>query len=454
MTKYDLLILGGGPGGYVCAERAAVEGLSVAIIEKENLGGVCLNEGCIPLKSLLNAAKMYEHATLSQSFGVEVTGATFNSNTAQKRKNDVITTLVSGVKKKLKQAGITVINGQGVIEKREDNGFIVTANKHQYYCNKLVIATGSEPIIPNIEGLKEGYESGFVATSKEMLNVSEKLEDLVVIGGGAIGLEMASYFNSIGTKVTIIEMFDHIAGNVDIDISKSLQKSYTEKGIIFLLGSKVEKIGDNSITYISKGEEYTISTSKVLLSIGRKPNIRDIGLENIGIEIKNGAIVTNDMLRTNVANVYAIGDVNGKLMLAHTAYREAEVAVNDMMGKVDMIRYRTIPSVIYTNPEVAFVGDTKETAEERGIEVYVIKTSMQYSGRYVAETINGEGFCKLVISKNDNRILGVHLIGNTSSEIIFGAVLMIEMELCINELKELVFPHPSVCEVIREAFFQ
>jgi dihydrolipoamide dehydrogenase len=249
-------------------------------------------------------------------------------------------------------------------------------------------------------------------------------------------------------------MLNKTAGPTDNEVSTILMKNYQRKGVEFKLGCKVVSVSDKGVTYEENGEQKVCPCDKVLLSIGRRAFTQDIGLETIGVYTERGAIKTDEHLRTNVPGVYAAGDVNGKVMLAHTAYRESEVAINHILGKRDEMRYHAIPSVIYTNPEVGCVGETEESAKAKGIDVVVSNVSMKYSGRYVAEVDDGDGICKLIIDKKYNRLIGVHMIGSYASEIIYGAAMMIETELCIDNLKELVFPHPTVCEVIREALFE
>jgi len=291
-------------------------------------------------------------------------------------------------------------------------------------------------------------------TNKEVLELTVVPKKLVVVGGGVIGLEMASYYNSAGSEVTVVEMLDRIAGMTDTDISKILKKNYEKKGIIFNLQSKVVKFTNNSVVYEKEGKTVEASADKVLVSIGRRPMTQNIGIENIGVSLtERGAIITDDKGRTNVAEVYAAGDVNGKSMLAHTAYREAEVCINNILGKKDRMRYNAIPAVIYANPEVASVGETEETAKQKGIDYECANISMRYAGRYVAENEGGNGICKVLVDKKYNKVIGVSVIGNYSSEFIYGASFMIETEMTVDDIKEIVFPHPTVCEVIREALF-
>jgi dihydrolipoamide dehydrogenase len=453
MQKYDLMVIGGGPGGYDAAERAGENGLKVVIFEKRALGGVCLNEGCIPTKTFLNSAKIYSYALRGDSYGVIAKDVSFDHAKVVKRKQKVVKTLVSGVRMKMRQNKVTVVSKKATITGKTDDAITVEADGEVYAAPKLIIATGSVPAVPPIKGLKEGLESGFVMTSREILDIEKLPKSLIVIGGGVIGLEMACYFATVGVKVTVIEMLDRIAGNTDLDISRTLMKTYQKEGMDFYLSSRVTSVGENSVTFEQEGKEQTVVADAVLLSAGRRPRIDDIGLETIGVYTERGAIVTDEYMRTNVAGVYAVGDVNGKSLLAHTAYREADVAVNHILGKKDRMRYDAVPSVIYTNPEVASVGETEESAKEKGMDVRSVRLPLAYSGRYVAEVNNGDGFCKLVLDNKTNKLVGVHMIGSYASEIIYGAALMLETELPAEQLKKLIFPHPTVSEIIREALF-
>lgn len=452
--SYDLIVLGGGPAGYLAGERAGHAGLKTVVIEKRALGGVCLNEGCIPSKALLNSAKMLDYARHASVFGVSVEGATIDHKAVVARKNKVVKTLVSGIRGAMKANGVEVVSEEGVIKGKDAEGFVVEAGGKEYKGKKLLIATGSMPAMPPIPGLRENYEAGFVMTNREILDLEEIPESLVIIGGGVIGLEMASYFNSVGSKVTVIEMLDHIAGPTESEISALLLKTYQKKSVDFQLASKVTEVKNGAVVYEKDGKIVECKATKALCSIGRRAVTQGIGLETIGVATDRGAILTDRHMMTNVPNVYAAGDVNGKSMLAHTAYREAEVAVNHMTGKRDCMRYEAIPAVIYTYPEVACVGETEETAKAKGIDYDCQKLPFIYSGRYVAENEGGESLCKILVEKKSRRIIGVHLMGSYVSEMIYGAALMIETEMRVDDAKELVFPHPTVCEIIRETLFK
>ncbi len=451
MELFDLLVIGGGPGGYLCAERAAQGGMKVALFEKRALGGTCLNEGCIPTKTLLNSSKMYRHATESEAYGVTATGVAYDHAKVVARKNNVVKTLVAGVGATMSANKVTVITGDAVISGRADDGFAVNANGTTYTGRRLAIASGSETVVPPVPGLKEGLAAGFVVTNREVLDLTELPKELAVIGGGVIGLEMAYYFASVGVKVTVIEMMPKIAGATDPEICKVLTDAFEKRGMVFKLSSKVLEVKTNSVIYEENGEQKEIACDKVLLSAGRRPATAGLGLETLGLQMDRAAIVTDRHMCTTVQNVYAVGDCNGKSMLAHTAYREAEVAVNHMLGKTDEMRYDVIPAVIYTDPEVASIGHSKEGAEKLGMNVKEVKLPMSYAGRYLAETNGGKGFIKLVVDIDRNRLVGCHMVGAYASEIIMTATMMVDTELTPERLKKLVFPHPTVAEIIREA---
>jgi dihydrolipoamide dehydrogenase len=451
---YDLIVIGGGPGGYTAAERAGGAGLSVLLAEKRVLGGVCLNEGCIPSKTFLNSAKIADYAKNGGTYGVHAEGVKLEHPAVVKRKNRVVKKLVSGLEMKMKKNKVTVVNGEAVISGRTGDGFQVKVDGAVYTGKRLLIASGSVPAMPPIPGLDEGYKKGIVLTNREILDIETIPENLVIIGGGVIGLEMASYFNSAGSRVTVVEMLDHIAGPTDREISDILLNNYKKKGIDFRLSAKVTEIKGNDVVFESSDGIHRVSGDNILISIGRKPDTKGLGLETIGVETDRGRIVTDEFLRTNIPEVYAAGDVNGISMLAHTAYREAEVAVNNILGKRDRMRYIAVPSVIYANPEVGSVGETTESARDKGLDVEIIKLPLAYSGRYVAETERGDGIVKVLVDKQYRTIRGLHIIGSYASEIIYGAAVMMETEMRVNDIREIVFPHPTVCEVIREAMFE
>ena len=450
---YDLIILGGGPAGYNAAERAGHAKLKTLVIEERALGGVCLNEGCIPTKTLLYSAKIYDYAKHSADYGVTFGSASIDHNFVVERKNKVVKQLVSGVGAKLKKSGVEVVKATATIKERNAEGFVVVAEGKEYVGKQLLICTGSSAAVPPIDGLKESLESGYALTNREVLDLKEIPKEIVIVGGGVIGLEMASYFNSVGSKVYVVEMMNKIAGPVDSEISTMLQKDYAARGVEFILGAKVVSIKDKSVSYEKDGKVTTIKSDYALVSIGRRARTAGLGCENIGLVLDRGAIVTNEFGKTNVPGVWAAGDVNGKSMLAHTAYREGEVCINNILGKKDRINYNSIPSVIYTNPEVACVGETADTVKAKGLDATVQTVTLKYSGRYIAENEHGNGVVKIITDNKHHNIIGVTMIGSYASEIIYGAAMMVETEMRVADVQKLVFPHPTVCEVIREAMF-
>lgn len=450
---FDLIIIGGGPAGYLAAERAGHAGLKVCLFEKNSLGGVCLNEGCIPSKALLNSAKVFEHAKEGAKYGVNVQGATIDQQAVVKRRGKVVRTLVAGVGAKMKGAGVTVVKEEAQIKGRVEGGFAVVAGGAQYEGAKLLICAGSVAVVPPIPGVRENL-GDFVLTNREVLELPEIPKEFVIIGGGVIGLEMAAYYNAVGSHVTVVEMLDHIAGPTDREISTMLQKEYAKKGVEFKLSTKCLAVEKGKVVCEAEGKQFDVAADKVLLSIGRRAATQGIGLENIGVETNRGVILTDEQGRTNVEGVFAAGDCIGKVMLAHTAYREAEVAINTILGKKDKMRYNANPSVIYTHPEVACVGMTEEEAKAQGVDYEVKKLSMRYAGRFVAENEGEDGLCKILVGKEHRNILGVHMIGNSSSEAVWGAALMIEQELRVKDAKEIIFPHPTVSEIIRETIWE
>lgn len=454
---FDLIIIGGGPAGYLAAERAGHGGLKTLLIEKRFIGGVCLNEGCVPSKALLHSAKILDYAKHGESYGVTTTGAAIDQKAVIARKNKVVRNLVAGIKGQLKASHVTVKEGFAEILGRDQGTIKVKVGEETFEATKLIIASGSEAIVPPIPGAKEGLEQGYILTNREILNLDVIPKAMVIVGGGVIGLEMASYFNSVGSKVTVIEMLDKIAGPTDREISSILQKNYEKKGISFKLGCKVTGLPKGAVEFEESGKpgnKQTVDADYVLLSIGRRPVTAGLGLEKLGVLVERGHIVVDDIGQTNVPGVYAAGDVNGNWMLAHVAYRESEVVVNNLLGKRDVMRYNAVPSVIYTNPEVGCVGETEESAKAKGMACKTASISMNYSGRYMAENANGDGICKVVVDPVRNRLIGCHIIGNYASEIIIAASMLIETEMKIEDIKEFIFPHPTVCEIIREAIFQ
>ena len=440
---FDLAILGGGPAGYVAAEKAARGGFSVVLFEKRELGGVCLNEGCIPTKTLLYSAKLLDYARHGDKYGISVEGASLDFPAVMKRKEKVVKKLVGGVRVRMREAAVEVVKAEAVIKGAIPGGFSLEADSNVYQAARILVCTGSEAAVPPIPGVAE---SPVIVTNRELLQLTEIPQRLVVIGGGVIGMEFASFFNSVGSQVTVIEMLPKILGPMDNEISAMLQAQYAKKGVEFHLGCKVVAVeGDEVVYETPEGETCRAQGDKILLSVGRRANIRGIGLENIGVAVERG-IVVNSRMETSVPGVYAAGDVTAFSMLAHTASREAEVAVSNMFGVPAEMSYKAIPGIVYTNPEVAGVGLTEQ---EAGPDVKVLKLPMAYSGRFVAENERGEGLCKVLVSAS-GAVVGVHMLGNPCSEIILSAAIAVEKGMTVPELLEVVFPHPTVGEILKE----
>ena len=448
----DLAIIGGGPGGYVAAERAGAKGLHVVLFEKSELGGVCLNEGCIPTKTLLYSAKIYDIAVNGEKYGVSAPEVSFKYDKIVARKNKVVKKLVAGVGAKMKAHNVQVVKGVAMIKGRSAEGIEIECNGESFHAVNLLICTGSEASVPPIPGIKEAGDT--ILTNREILNLKEQPSSLVIIGGGVVGMEFASFYNSLGTKVTVIEMLPEILGGLDGEISRMLREIYAKKGINFFLSCRVTEIKGNEVIFVNpEGVSSAVAGDKILVSAGRRAVTDGLGLETIGVALDRGAVKVDNRMRTNVPNVYAAGDVTGFSMLAHTASREGEVVVNNLTGRPDVMRYHAIPSVVYTNPEVACVGLTEEAAKKEGIAYRIASLPMAYSGRFVAENETAVGLCKVLVGAEHGEVLGVHMTGNPCSEMIYGACMAIEQEMTLKELEEIIFPHPTVSEIFKETLF-
>ena len=443
---YDLAIIGGGPAGYVAAENAGAKGLRVVLFEKRELGGVCLNEGCIPTKTLLYSAKMYDHATGGKKYGITANEVTYEYKKIVDRKTKVVRKLVAGIKMKMEAHGVEVIRGEAMITGGDTECIRIACDGNEYKASKLLICTGSEAFVPPIPGV-EGNAA--IVTNREILALTEPPQSLVVIGGGVIGMEFASFYNSLGIPVTVIEMQPEILGGMDKEVSEMLRGIYAKRGVKFCLQCKVTAVEGNVVHYTdAEGNEQQAEGDKVLMSVGRRAVLKGFGLENIAIEADRG-IKVNGHMQTSMPNVYAAGDVTGFSQLAHTASREAEVAVNHMLGIEDCMEYNAIPGIVYTNPEVSGVGITEEQAANACVEYSLHKLPMTYSGRFVAENEGMTGLCKVLVSA-DGKVLGVHMLGNSSSEFICAACMAITNGLSVEQLRRTVFPHPTVSEIIKE----
>ena len=464
--KYQVAIIGGGPAGYTAAEAAGKAGLSVVLFEKQNLGGVCLNEGCIPTKTLLYSAKTYDGARHASKYAVKVEDVSFDLPKIIARKQKVVRKLVLGVKGKLTAHGVTIVNGAATVIDAQH----VQCGEEVYECDNLLLCTGSETFIPGIPGIDEVP----YWTHRDALDNKELPASLAIIGGGVIGMEFASFFNSLGVEVTVIEMLDEILGGMDKELSAMLRAEYAKRGVKFMLNTKVVSVSELSqppllpeggvpegrggsehplveINYETSDGPGSVLAEKLLMSVGRRPVTKGFGLDNLNLaKTDRGNICVDEQMQTSIPGVYACGDLTGFSLLAHTAVREAEVAIHTIAGKKDAMSYRAIPGVVYTNPEIAGVGETEESLQKKGVAYRVVKLPMAYSGRFVAENEGVNGVCKLLLGSDDT-VLGAHVLGNPASEIITLAGMAIELGLTAGEWKKIVFPHPTVGEIFREA---
>lgn len=447
--KFDIAIIGGGPAGYNVAEKAANSGLQTVLFEKKTLGGVCLNEGCIPTKTMLYSAKLLDNAKTASKYGIlDTENASFDLGKIVARKNKTVKKLTAGVKMKMKESGVTVVENEAVMAGESADNILIKAGDETYEVSYIIVATGSETFIPPIKGLADRQ----FWTSREALEVKELPASLVVIGGGVIGMEFASLFNSLGVKTTVVEMLPEILGTMDKELSAMLRADYTKRGITFHLSTKVVEVSDSAVTIEKDGVSSTIEAAQILVSTGRVANTKNIGLESLNIETLRNGIKVNEYMQTNHPRVYACGDVTGSYMLAHTASRESDVALNHILGIDDHMSYKANPGVVYTNPEIACAGKTEEELKESNTEYQVFKLPMAYSGRFMAENETGSGVCK-IITDNNEQIIGCHMLGNPSSEIIATATIAIEENYTLDEFKKIIFPHPTVAEIIHEILF-
>lgn len=439
--KYDVAIIGGGPAGYTAAEKAAAGGLSTVLFEKNALGGVCLNEGCVPTKTLLYSAKVYDTLKHAQKYAVKAENPSFDFPKIIARKNKVVKKLTAGIRMKMTEHGVVVVVGEAEIKGRAADGTIsIACGEETYEAANLLLCTGSETVIPPIPGLAETD----YWTSREALQTKELPASLVIIGGGVIGMEFASFFNSMGTEVHVVEMLDKILGPMDKELSEMLQAEYAKRGIQFYLSHKVTAVHGGEVTVEKDGESFVVKGEKVLLSVGRRPVTKGFGLETLSLEPFRNGIKVNEYMQTSLPNVYACGDITAFSLLAHTAVSEAEVAIKHILGKAGAgMSYKAIPGVVYTNPEIAGVGKTEEELQADGVPYSVKKLPMAFSGRFVAENEQGNGVCKLILSEGET-VIGAHLLGNPASELIVIAGIAIEKGMTAEELKSIVFPHPTV----------
>tara|TARA_S200000501_G_scaffold378491_1_gene441381 strand:- start:1583 stop:2947 length:1365 start_codon:yes stop_codon:yes gene_type:complete len=441
---YDIIVLGGGPGGYVSAIRASKLGLKVAVVEKNDLGGICCNWGCIPTKSLLHNAYVLDLVKNSKKFGIDIPSYKIDWKKVIKRSRDVAKRLNKGIEYLLNKNNIDYIPHYG---KMVDKNTVLLDDNKKIKSKFTVIATGGKSKqIPGIE-----FDSSFVISSREAMNLSEIPKELIIVGAGAIGVEFASIYSSFGSKVTLIEGLDRVLPNEDLDISKELEKIFKRKKINILTSSQVKKITKSKKSTVYLNDDTSLKADKVLVAIGVNPNVENIGLNKLGIELSNGFINVNKFMQTNVDNIYAIGDVSGPPLLAHVASFEGTLVAEHISGKdISPMRYDNIPSCTYTNPEVASVGLTEKDALSKGFNIKVGKFPFSALGKTLAEG-DRDGFVKIIYDSKYGELLGCHIIGKNATNLITEISIARNLETTYTEVLNTVHPHPTLSEAIHEA---
>ncbi len=444
---YDLIVIGAGPGGYEAAAHAGQMGKKVAIVEKQHIGGVCLNKGCIPTKTFLKSSKLYADCANAAAYGIQIPAPKLDMPALVARKKSVVETLTKGVDALLKRSHVERFGGHGTLVSnkavRVDDRTIEGAN--------ILLATGSKPAVPPIPGI----DSKSVLDSTSILELTQLPKRLAIIGGGYIGLEFASFFAEVGVAVVVVEMLPTVATGCDGEVSKRLLQAIRKSGVEVHLSSKVTRIESQDLHCEDKdGTPAKVKADYILNATGRAPVMDGLGLDEAGVDYTRQGIRTSDQGKTNVPGIWACGDVTGRRLLAHAATREGIVAVNNMFGVADRIRYNAIPAVIFTHPEAAGVGPTEEQLQEEGIAYRKSMVPMAVAGRFLIEHAGGSGFVKALVGEKYGNILGVHAVGDGSSEFIMAAACMIETEMRVADVREIVFPHPTVSEVLKEAIIQ
>lgn len=447
----DIVIIGGGPGGYSAAIRAAQFGADVLLIEAESLGGTCLNKGCIPTKALYKNAQMINEINNAAEFGIKIDGFTIDMDEVMKRKQKIVDTLKDGVLKLIQANSIETINGKASLASSKMIKVIDSKGKESMIKSKnIIIATGSSCSKPLINGI----DLPEVMTSDEILLCQRVPKSLTIIGGGAIGIEFASVFNAFGSKVTVVEFLPKVLENMDSEISKKLALSLKKKGIGVETEARVIEIikTKDSLSIVTNGKkgETLISSEAVLIATGRAPNVDELNLESLGIAYDKKGVKVDENLQTNIPGIYAIGDVIGGQMLAHVASEEGIMAVDNIMGLKKQINYYAIPSCVFTFPEIAAVGLSEEEAKNKGIEY--CSSKFLFGGNGKALSIGeGEGFIKVLASAQDKNIIGVHIMGPHASDLISEAVLAVKNKMTVSDISSVVHAHPTLSEAFKEA---
>lgn len=449
--EIDVVIIGGGPGGYVAAIKAAHLGLKAVLVEKDKLGGVCLNKGCIPTKALISTAEILNHIQRAEEFGIQVKGYSIDFPALMKRKDLITRRLSSGVEQLMKANQVRVIRGEGqIIESRIVEVLDAEGQKEVIKTKNIIIATGSKVMRLPIPGI----DSEGVITSDEALSLSELPSRMIIIGGGVVGIEFAGIFKALGVEVTVVEMLPRILLPVDEEIARRLTQILKRKGIEILTDCKVKEIKKNhrnlEVLVSTNDGEKRLETEKVLLAAGRVPELGNIDVQRLGIELDKGAIKVDEKMRTNIPGIYAVGDVVGKIMLAHVASREGIVAVENISGKEVLMDYKVVPNCVFSMPEVASVGLTEEEARKENSNIKVSKFPFMANGKALGmgET---EGMVKIIAEADTSELLGVHILGVHASDLIAEGTLALSMEATAFEIVNTIHAHPTLAETIAEA---
>lgn len=447
MTQSDIIIIGAGPGGYETALKAAGMGKSVILFNGANLGGTCLNEGCIPTKCLCRNAEVVATFKNGEEFGIDDFTFTVDYNKILERKNSVVSTLREGIASMLKSAGVTVVDGKASFKDAKT----VVCNGEEYSAENIIIATGSKSKSLPIPGA----DLDCVMDSTDILNIDYVPESLTIIGGGVIGLEFASIFSNLGSKVTVVEFMKQILPPFDSDIAKRLKQSLSKKGVNIITSAAAKKIEQNEFyeivtTYELKGKEETVTSTNLLMAVGRSPRVEGLDLEKAGVEYSQRGIPVNDNMETNVKGIYAIGDVNARMMLAHVATFQGFRAVNHICGKSDDIRLDVVPSAVFTLPECGMVGLTEEQCKAQGIEVKKGQSFFRANGKSLAMA-ESEGLCKLLFRKDNGLLVGAHIMGVEAADLAQQCCDLINRDTTLEQMEDIIFSHPSVSEVIMAA---
>ena len=439
---YDIAVIGGGPGGYVAAIKAAQNGMKTVLFEMDQLGGVCLNKGCIPTKALLKSASVYFTMQNAASFGIQCNDVSVEWENVMGRKANVVRQLVGGIDQLIKSNGIDLISARATLK----DSHTISANATEYFAKSIILATGSQPSLPPIEGIQESC----VMTSDDLLNMQQLPKSMAIIGGGVIGLEFAFLLNRFGVQVTIVEMLLQILAMADAALILALTKDLKKAGIMIKTGAKVKRIERGAVVYEKDGAEERVQAEHVLVATGRKPTSDIAMLDLVGISHQKGVIQTDECMRTNVEGIYAIGDVNGTSMLAHTASDEGIVAVEHICGHSSKMDYRYIPQCVYLEPEIAWVGMTEQQARAAGYDIRVGLFPMGANGKSVIEA-ETTGLIKIVSDNKHGEILGAHLYCAHATDMIAEVALAMKAECCIEDIASCVHPHPTVSEAMMEA---